>query len=722
MTAVKKREISPRVILAVVGFSVFVAADDLTVVSTMLRPIINDLGLILPDGLDDAAWIVNVYLIAFVAIMPIAGRISDVVGRRKMFAAAYSVFIVGSVVIALSDTLNVLFVGRVLTALGGGAMVPVAMAVVGDVFAPRERTRALGTLGAIETLGWVWGPLYGALLVHFLDWRWQFWLNVPLAIIGLALSWWALADFDAPPLGARVDWIGAALLTLVLVSLNVALLGGAEIQSVSGLEDLTGSKSDYTWLFAVSFVAAVAYVLQQQRSDHPLVDASLFRGRGLKMALIVNFIVGAALVIAMVDVPLFINAVEIDLKRSAVISGWVLASLTAAMAITSYAGGRIAEKRAFWIPIVLGLSGASGAYLVMGLTWTPDTSYLIAAAHLAVLGAGLGLVIAPTTSAVLESADVDERGSAAALVMVVRLMGLSVGLSALTAWGLARFNDLRSELELPPITDPGFQTALQTAQASITAEAIASTFLAIALITGIGALIALSMRRRNAPDSDSDSTTQGDGLMQTWLQRNLIFVLGGFAVVLLGAFVMILVLSSRLNDTQDDLARVESGAALFAAQVQGFQEQLTELGPLAGEGLDEAIAGLESFGSSTLDFDVSIDETVTIDTEIVLDRKLVVPIDETFNINDTFDTEIVVEGPLGLAVPLNVTIPVDIDVPIKLDLEVPVNETFPISAEVPVTLDVPLSIEIADTELAVLADSLAEGLKAFRDILDGLGA
>jgi len=231
---------SPRTILAVVGFAVFVAADDLTVVTTMLRPIINDLGLTLPDGLDDAAWIVNVYLIAFVAVMPIAGRLSDVIGRRRLFLLAYSVFMVGTIIIPLSSSLGPFYIGRVLTAIGGGAMVPVALAVVGDVFPEDRRARALGSLGAIETLGWVWGPLYGAMLVRFLDWRWQFWLNIPLALIGMALVWWALDGLEDSRRADRVDWVGAVLLALTLIALDLALLGNAEIQSVSGLDELQG--------------------------------------------------------------------------------------------------------------------------------------------------------------------------------------------------------------------------------------------------------------------------------------------------------------------------------------------------------------------------------------------------------------------------------------------------------------------------------------------------
>ncbi|HEY7627708.1 MAG TPA: MFS transporter, partial [Ilumatobacteraceae bacterium] len=284
--AVRHRQASPRAVLAAVGFAVFVAADDLTVVATMLRPIIGDLGLGLPDGLDDAAWIVNAYLIAFVAVMPIAGRLSDIVGRRRTFVGAYALFIAGTIIIPTSSSLGPFLFGRVLTAIGGGAMVPVALAVVGDVYPEESRARALGTLGAIETLGWVWGPLYGAMLVRFLSWQWQFWLNVPLAVIGVAVTWRVLADHDQPQRRARIDWLGGLLVTVFLVSLNLALLGNAEIQSVTGLDELTGgSGPDLRWLYVVAALAAVGFAWHARRSADPLIDPRLFRGRNLRLAL-----------------------------------------------------------------------------------------------------------------------------------------------------------------------------------------------------------------------------------------------------------------------------------------------------------------------------------------------------------------------------------------------------------------------------------------------------
>ena len=775
-----KRRPSPAAILAVVGFSVFVAADDLTVVSTMLRPIIGDLGLILPDGLDDAAWVVNAYLIAFVAVMPIAGRVSDVLGRRRTFVAAYLLFLVGTIVIPLSTSFDSAFgwflTGRVLTAIGGGAMVPVALAVVGDVYPEGKRARALGTLGAIETMGWVWGPLYGAMLVRFLSWQWQFWLNIPLALAGLVASWWALEGHDRPEHRQRVNWVGAILLTIALVTLNVALLGSAEIQSVNGLDELTGGTSDLRWLYLVALAATVGFIWQQRRVDNPLFDPRLFQGRNLRAALFVNFVVGAGLVIAMVDVPLFINSVEVDLERAAVYSGWTLSALTAAMAVASYLGGRATERWWYRPPVLAGVAMSTASYAWMGATWTSDTSYPVFAVQLALLGAGFGLTVAPTTSAVVDAAPADQRGAAASIVMVVRLMGLSVGLSALTAWGLSRFDKLRSTIDLPPLTDPGFEAALLEAQETLTAQAIAETFTAAAVVLGAGLVTTFAMRRIISDGEDtmndtpepmqpptdvpveppidtpveelgdelgdvSDTTANSDEAVMA-LAKRMNIMLGVLALLLVGSLVTIALLFSRVADaeddaaaaqtelaatqadlltTQEDLNRVEAGAALYASQITGFQELLVDLEPQVSAGVDEAIDGLRTFGESTLSFDVNIDEVIPIDTEVVIKRTVEVPIKTSIPINETIETTIEIDTQLGFNVPIDVTVPIDLDVPIDLVVEIPIDETVPISEEFEVQVDVPIDIDVSDTELANMTDSLAAGLESLQDVLTGLG-
>ena len=754
--AEKRREASPAMVLAVVGFGVFVAADDLTVVTTMLRPIIGDLGIVLPDGLDDAAWIVNAYLVAYVAVMPFMGRLSDLLGRRRVYIAALTLFMIGSIVIPLSSSLGPFLVGRVMTALGGGALVPIGMAVVGDAFAEQRRARALGTLGAVDTLGWVWGPLFGAMLVRFLSWEWQFYLNIPLALIGIAAAWWALADVDPIRKPGRIDWIGAASLTGALVTLNLALLGSAEVQSVTGFEELTGSTgAGLRWLYLPAAAFAVFFVWWQRRAPDPLIDIDLFRRRNLSAAVVINFFVGAALVIAMVDVPIFVNAIELDIGRSAIIAGWVLSALTASMVVASYAGGRITERSWYRPPVLIGLTAAAIAFIMLGRSWSVDTSYTTMAWQLGLLGAGIGLVIAPTSAAVVDAAPPDRRGTAAGVVIVTRLIGLSVGLSGLTAWGLHRFNQLRGDISLPGLDDPGYVDAFAAAQADLTTSALAETFLAAAVLVGVALIVALLMRRntktggpppvheQKTPAATVVAAAEGrkDGSMNSFLQRHIGFVVIGFGTIVVILLVSVVNVSGR-NDTleiQLDVLRAEiaqaneaaasvtkeveqlrGGVAIFSTQVTAFQEQLAGLAPGVARGISDAVAGLDAFATSTLEFEIAIDEEIPINTVIELNRTILVPIQTSIPIDETVDTTIRVAGPFGIDIPLNVTVPIQLELPINLEVSIPINETVPISTSVPVNLDVPIVIEVAETELASLVLSLRAGLESMGGILAGL--
>ena len=487
----------PGLVLAVVAFGVFVAADDLTVVTTMLRQMISDFDINLPDGVDDAAWIVDSYLIAYVAVMPFAGRASDLLGRRKVYVGALALFAVGSLVIANTDRYAVLIAGRIVTAIGGGALVPVGLAVVADTYRERKRGTALGVLGAVDTMGWVWGPLFGAFLVRFLDWRWQFYLNVPLAIAGIVAAWFVLRHLDRPTAVGRIDWAGASSLAVALVALNVALLESSDIQSVTGLGDLTGeAQVPIVPLFIVAVVAAAVFWFAERRATYPIVDLALFKQPDFTPAVAVNFLVGAALIIAMVDVPFFVNVLEGDVTEAALASGRVLSALTASMALFSYIGGRRSEAAGYRVVTLAGLAIASSAFVLMGTTWDPDVSFGWMAWQLAILGVGFGLVTAPTNAAVVDAAPADQRGTAAGLVIVARLIGLSVGLSGLTAWALHRYNELRSTIVLPPIDDPGYADAATTAQANLTATALAETFVAAAVVLVVGFIVGSRLRRR----------------------------------------------------------------------------------------------------------------------------------------------------------------------------------------------------------------------------------
>lgn len=175
---------------------------------------------------------------------------------------------------------------------------------------------------------------------------------------------------------------------------------------------------------------------------------------------------------------------------------------------------------------------------------------------------------------------------------------------------------------------------------------------------------------------------------------------------------------ARLERQQmsEDMTRVESGAAIYAAQITAFQEQLGSLGPTIDSALGDAVAGIDEFANSTITFNVNINETVPISADVVLNRTIAVPINTTIPIDEKFDTTITINGPFGIDIPLNITVPIQLDLPIDLTVDIPVNETIPIDTEVPVNLDVPIEIDISQTELATLAESLSQGLEAFRQM------
>ena len=488
---------NPSLILAVICFGVFVAADDLTVVSTMLRQIVFDLQIPLPDGLDKAAWIINAYLIAYVVVMPVTGRISDLVGRRAVYVAALLLFLLGSIWLPFAKTLPAFLAGRVLTAIGGGAMVPVGMAIIGDIFPTAKRPSALGILGAVDTAGWVWGPLYGAMLIRFLSWKWQFYLNVPLALLGLIATWYVLRDLPAPVGRTRFDWLGTLTLTLSLLALNLALLNGSQIQNVANLSQLNDTGRDSPFLlYLLALASLIAFIFfQRSRPDVALIDLKLFQRANFVPAGLVNFLVGAVLIIAMVNVPLFINIVVIDTVQAALDSGKLLSAMTISMAVMAYVGGKLTERWGYRPVTMAGLLGISLAFWLMGQHWAANTPYRQMSWQLALLGVGFGLLTAPISAAVINAAPESQRGIAASLVIVFRLIGMSVGLSALTAWGLYRFNILRTQVELPAITDPNFGAALAAGLSHTTITILAETFLISGLISALTLLIAANLRQ-----------------------------------------------------------------------------------------------------------------------------------------------------------------------------------------------------------------------------------
>jgi MFS family permease len=488
----------PYLVLLVVSFGVFVAADDLTVVSTLLPQMIVDFEIPVPTGLDDAAWIVSAYLIAYIVTMPFMGRVSDIYGRLNVYLASLGLFVLGSIFVPLVDELPLLIAFRVVQALGGGAMVPVAMAIVGDLFSQERRPMAMGVLVAVDTAGWIFGPLYGAFLVRYLSWRWQFYINIPASILAALAAVWAMRGLPQARKRVPLDIPGTLLFMAGLVALNVAFSSsGGQAASGPSFDFDTPSPSSSSLvlpLLGLSLLLFGLFALLEQRVSHPLLELAMLRRPNFAVACAINFFVGCALIIAMVDVPLFINTVlatvqgeSVDqmLRWAAVRSGEVLAIMTGAMSLASLLGGWLCGRLGYRLPTVAGLLIAAGGFAGMG-TWSPEMPFAPMALHLALAGLGFGLVTAPLSTTVIDTVSETQRGIASGLVVILRLIGMSVGLSLLTAWGLNRFEGLSSQYAI---------AELGAVILDLTAQVLDETFLAAGGILLVTIPIALWLKR-----------------------------------------------------------------------------------------------------------------------------------------------------------------------------------------------------------------------------------
>src|SRR5688500_5235660 len=293
--------------------AVLLGALDLTVIATILPGMVTDLRINAAD-VDRYVWIVNSYLLAYVVAIPVVGRLSDIVGRTLAFQASLALFLVGSIVCAVAGDLPSMVAGRAIQGAGGGALLPVTMAMVGDLLPPGRRAAALGVVGAVDTLGWVLGPIWGAALVEVAPgqdpWRWVFIVNVPLAVAA-AVAIGRVGESRSPMASgwaSRLDVPGALLLAGTLLALNLGLSAGGELGApAGGARALGGSRNPVAEivlpLLALAVVLGVLLVWRQRRAEWPLLPVTLFGDRQFSAAIVANFLVGASLIVAMVDIP-----------------------------------------------------------------------------------------------------------------------------------------------------------------------------------------------------------------------------------------------------------------------------------------------------------------------------------------------------------------------------------------------------------------------------------
>jgi MFS family permease len=496
--------------LGVAGAGLFVAAVDAYVVVTLLPAMTADVGLTI-DRIEQATPLVTGFLAGYVVALPLLGAYSDARGRAPVYAACMAVFATGSAVTATAGLwafagLPWLIAGRVLQGLGGGGLVPLTLALAADLYRGPGRTVALGSVAGLQEAGSLLGPLYGSVLAAAAasmgGWRFVFWCNLPLADLCAAGVLVATRRVKAtsPPERGVVDWGGAALLGAGLGLVVLALYPDDPAHRATGTLFVPAGLSGLALL--------AAYGWRQVRRLQPLVPRPLLRSPGFIGSSLANLLIGGALMVALVDVPilgrLVFNLDQLD-------SGLLLARFLAGVPLGALIGGLAAARAGGRSVALVGLACSAAAFWQMS-SWPAGELALSAGPFrqadiaLAACGLGFGIVIAPLAAAVLDLTQAESRGLASSLVVLARTLGMLLGLSALTAFGLRRFHEI---LGTPQLNDPTVKDRLDHLARLVAAaflqeyREIFSIAAVLCVIAGLIVLVSLGGRphRRTAAAS-----------------------------------------------------------------------------------------------------------------------------------------------------------------------------------------------------------------------------
>lgn len=457
-------------LLLATGFGVFIGTFDQTVVVTILPDMIRDLNLPVAR-FGEAVWIVNGYLLGYTVAMPLVGRLADVYGYLRLYLIALGIFLLGSAGVALAPNLALLVAARSFQAIGGGGVLPVAMAIASGVLPPRRRPLALGSLAATNNASSLLGPLWGAVLVGLVGWRGVFWLNIPLTLPVMLLL--PRLAHETPRHGtSRIDWPGAAFLTIALSMATVALTDDGANPRPLFLSIAFG---------AVALFSFVFFLWRERRCAEPMIELRAIHRLRFAGAMVMYFLIGGALITALVDIPLMTNTL---LGGSSLQGGLNLMRLLLFLPIGGVVGGQLAGWSGYRILALLGLLAAATGFLLMK-NWPALPSSGQLWLSLGLVGFGLGLCDAPIVATVIASVTSHARATASALLIVAWTSGMIVGLALLGTQGLGSFDTRAARL----FREQGVNLQASTIQ-HLMRQTFNATFLAAAAALALALLLA----------------------------------------------------------------------------------------------------------------------------------------------------------------------------------------------------------------------------------------
>ncbi len=405
-----------RLVFAGLMLVLFLAALDQTIVATALPTIVTDLG-----GLNHISWVVTAYLLAQTVVTPLYGKLGDMYGRKIVLQSALVVFLLGSALCGLSQSLDELIAFRALQGLGGGGLIVSAQAAIGDVVPPRERGRYTGLFGAVFGLASVAGPLLGGFLTSNLSWRWIFYVNLPLGVLALFVLA-ATLPAASTRVHHRIDYLGTALLAAGLAGIVLAT-------SLGGTSYAWGSPM-IVGLAVGGAVLLVAFGLVERRAPEPVLPPRLFKNRVFVVTSLVGLIIGFALFGAITYLPLFLQVVKGATPTG---SGLQLVPLMGGLLVTSIVSGQVITRTGRYKPFPIAGTGVMVVGLYLLSTIEASSSQGLIYVFMFVLGLGLGMVMQVLVLAVQNAVDYSDLGVATSGATLFRSIGGSLGTATLGA-------------------------------------------------------------------------------------------------------------------------------------------------------------------------------------------------------------------------------------------------------------------------------------------------